>query len=120
MLRVSAKIAGDTIDLSVLTQDAAALDAGVQHGALLLAFADAFMSREPETLKDARNALAHASSFDIAVEAAGVAANFQRMVRIADATGIPIDDLTSELGTTIREELGLYAFPGAANSLPGP
>ena len=32
-------------------------------------------------------------------QAAGVAANFQRMVRIADATGIPVDDLTSELGS---------------------
>ena len=51
------------------------------------------------------------------IEAAGVSANFQRMVRIADATGIPVDDMTSELGATIRKELGLYAFESAANSV---
>ena len=117
MLRVSAKLAGDTVDLTALTGACEGKDAGVKHGALLLAFAEAVMSRDSATLTMARDALEQASSAGIVIEAAGVAANFQRMVRIADATGIPVDDMTSELGTTIREELGLYAFESAANSV---
>ena len=116
MLRVSAKLAGDTVDLTALTGATDAKDAGVKHGALLLAFAEAVMSRDSSILATTRNALEQASSASIVIEAAGVAANFQRMVRIADATGIPVDDMTSELGATIREELGLYTFEGAANS----
>ena len=116
MLRVSAKLAGDTVDLTALTGATDAKDAGVKHGALLLAFAEAVMSRDSSILTMARDALEQASSTGIVIEAAGVAANFQRMVRIADATGIPVDDMTSELGRTIREELGLYAFESAANS----
>ena len=117
MLRVSAKLAGDKVDLTALTGACESKDAGVKHGALLLAFAEAVMSRDSATLTMARDALEQASSAGIVIEAAGVSANFQRMVRIADATGIPVDDMTSELGTTIREELGLYAFESAANSV---
>ena len=38
MLRVSAKLAGDTVDLTALTGACEDKDAGVKHGALLLAF----------------------------------------------------------------------------------
>ncbi|MDG1114350.1 MAG: hypothetical protein P8N63_11335 [Pseudomonadales bacterium] len=117
---MSAKLAGDTVDLTALTGASDTKDAGVKHGALLLAFAEAVMSRGSSTLTMARDALEQASSAGIVIEAAGVAANFQRMVRIADATGIPVDDMASELGSTIREELGLYVFEGAANSIPRP
>jgi hypothetical protein len=47
------------------------------------------------------------------VDAAGVAANFQRMVRLADSIGIPIDDMTVELGQRVREQLDLYEFESA-------
>ena len=52
------------------------------------------------------------------VEAAGVAANFQRMVRIADSMGIPVDDMEQELGQAVRAELDLTKFTSAANT-PG-
>ena len=51
------------------------------------------------------------------MDAAGVAANFQRMVRIADATGIPVDNMQAELGRNVRAELGIERFPSARNSL---
>ena len=50
------------------------------------------------------------------MDAAGVAANFQRMVRIADSMGIPVDDMASELSQSIRSELELTRFEGARNS----
>ena len=50
MLRVSAKFAGDTVDLTALTGASEGKDAGVKHGALLLAFAEAVMSRDSSIL----------------------------------------------------------------------
>lgn len=42
------------------------------------------------------------------VDAAGVASNFERMVRIADSTGIPLDErmaaLSREVGATLQLE----------------
>ena len=56
MLRVSAKLAGDTVDLTALTGASEGKDAGVKHGALLLAFAEAVMSRDSSILTMARDA----------------------------------------------------------------
>jgi hypothetical protein len=53
------------------------------------------------------------------VDAAGVVGNFQRMVRIADATGIPLDGPMAALTQGMREELGINAF-GSAESTPEP
>ena len=50
------------------------------------------------------------------VDAAAVAANFQRMVRIADSMGIPIDDKNVEAGASIRQELELSRFASAQNT----
>jgi hypothetical protein len=52
----------------------------------------------------------------VLVDAAGVAANFQRMVRIADSMGIPIDDTESDLGKSVRSELDLGRFASAQNT----
>ena len=45
-----------------------------------------------------------------------VAANFQRMVRIADSMGIPIDEKNVEVGAGIRQDLGLSRFASAENT----
>ena len=50
------------------------------------------------------------------VDAAGVVANFQRMVRIADATGIPVDPYIAERTGPVSKTLGLEAFRSAANT----
>ena len=47
------------------------------------------------------------------VDAAGVASNFQRMVRIADSTGIPLGDYLEERSAEVREQLDLGRFQGA-------
>ena len=50
------------------------------------------------------------------VDAAGVVANFQRMVRIADGCGIPLDEFTRDATDDVREELGLHEYASAANT----
>ena len=67
-------------------------------------------------LSTARQQLVELAGAAVLVDAAGVAANFQRMVRIADAMGIPIDDMTTELGQQVRQELDLAKYETAQNS----
>jgi hypothetical protein len=50
------------------------------------------------------------------VDAAAVASNFQRMVRIADSTGIPLDTPVEAFSEDIREDLDLARFGGAAST----
>ncbi len=54
---------------------------------------------------------------DAMVDAAGVASNFMRMVRIADSTGIPLDERMLTLTQDVREELQLERFAGSQNVL---
>ena len=60
---------------------------------------------------------AEAAGPAVLVDAAGVAANFQRMTRVADAVGIPVDDTSLEMGQQVRQELGIERFATARNSL---
>ncbi len=46
------------------------------------------------------------------VDAAGVASNFERMVRIADATGIELGDQLEQSSADVRATLGLERPPG--------
>ena len=48
------------------------------------------------------------------VDAAAVVGNFERMVRIADGTGIPLDKPVAMVSADMREELGLDAKSVAA------
>ena len=64
-----------------------------------LALVEAFQGRPErgielieQATEAARQALFDEAGNDVVVDAAAVAGNFQRMVRIADATGIPVDD----------------------------
>jgi hypothetical protein len=52
------------------------------------------------------------------VDAAGVIANFQRMVRISDGSGIPLDPPMMMMTEAIRGELGINDFASAKNTQP--
>ena len=52
------------------------------------------------------------------VDAAPVIGNFQRMVRIADGTGIPHDKPIAAMTADMREELGYNDFASAKNTPP--
>ncbi len=116
MLRVSALTTETEINLQGIAGDEAAAAKGILHGTLLVQFAEALASRDEPALDLARQNLRDAAGETVLVDAAGVAANFQRMVRIADSVGIPVDDMSSELGIGIRQELSLEKFASAENS----
>lgn len=117
MLRVSATTTNTPVDLQAVMGDPDAASAGIEHGVTLMRFAEALARRDADALVAVRQELLDNAGAAVLVDAAGVAGNFQRMVRIADSIGIPVDDMTSELGQGIREDLDLQQFPSARNTI---
>lgn len=91
-------------------------DTGVTHGQQLVAFVEACVGGETDALARARDALADAAGLGGLVEAAATVGNFERMVRIADGTGIPLDASMRALSHGLEEELDLVSFGSAANT----
>src|SRR3990172_9208331 len=114
LLRVSSEISGAEVDVRAVTD--AKVSSGVAHGEALVAFADALVAGGDRELERAREALLAALGPAGLVRAAAVAANFERMVRIADGTGIPLDAPVRLITAELRDELSLDAFRSAANT----
>ncbi len=93
---------------------------GVEHGDALIAFAEAVTGEDEPTLSGAREALIGAMGADAMVEAAGVVSNFERMVRIAEGTGIPLDGFRERATEEMRADLKLNEFAAAAYTLNRP
>ena len=114
-LRGSAHKAGKEIKLEAVLGRKAD-DCGIDNAPALIEFVEAFVNRDNTALARARTVLAGEIGTDGMIDAAAVAANFQRMVRIADATGIPIDTQINAMSKDIQEQLELRRFPSARNT----
>lgn len=110
-------MSGATVDLSAVNGGVAS-DAGVRHGDRLLSFTEAVMADDDTTLDRERAALRAVLSPEEFVDAAAVVAAFNVVDRVADATGIPLDDMLLAMSADIRPGLGLERFASAANT-PG-
>lgn len=117
MLRASSLKTQTEVDLNAVNGDLSAAAIGLEHGPELVQFAEAVASGEKDKLIATRQALLEQAGEEVLVDSAGVAANFQRMVRIADSMGIPVDDMETDLGKSVRSELNLTRFASAANTL---
>jgi hypothetical protein len=115
MLRVSTQVLGDDVELGGIVEGND-VDTGVVAGRELIAFVEAALGRDDKETALARQAVVTALGEPAMVDAAAVIANFQRMVRIADGTGIPLDDAVSMMTDDIREELGLNHYGSADNT----
>ena len=78
----------------------------MSSGGELVAFAEAIV-RGDEALAATRAAVIAALGPAAMVDAAGVASNFERMVRIADSTGIELGAFLEEASAEVRGALGL-------------
>ena len=116
MLRVSASVTETTIDINMINGERKEDVSNLEYGEELMKFAETLATRNETDLTAARMQLLNVAGPGVLVDAAGVAANFQRMVRIADAMGIPVDTKDSELSNKIRQDLDLYRFASAENS----
>jgi len=117
MLRASAQATSTEVDIQAVNGDADSAAVGIEFGPELLRFAES-VARRSADLPERRRELLEAAGPKVLVDAAGVAANFQRMVRIADATGIPLDSMAEGASRELRAELDLERFPTARYSLP--
>ncbi|MCY3559361.1 MAG: hypothetical protein OXH13_12075 [Chloroflexi bacterium] len=91
------------------------IDSGVEHGDVLLRYADAAVGHTPD-LASSREALNSSMGPDAVVDCAATIANFQRMVRIADGCGIPLDSFSRQESAKWRDGLGIDGFRSRGNT----
>ena len=115
MLRVSSETEGNKVNLESVTRGAE-IESGVPFQAELLNFAEAALGDDADEIARARQAVRAAMGDKAVVDAAGVIANFQRMVRIADGTGIPLDTPVAMATDRIRSDLGINEYGSADNT----
>ena len=99
-------INGDNVNVQAIGDSTEA--SGVDHGDALLAFTDSVMNGSAADIAATRDALGDALGDDAVVDASAVIAMFNIMDRIADATGIPIDDgVAHDARYEIGDRLGM-------------
>ena len=114
LLRESSQAIAQDVELnSTIGGEGAEL---IPAGQELIDFAEA-VTTGGNNLDSARENLRAKLSSEAFIEAAGIAAIFNGLVRTADSSGIPLDDSTKTSSESFRKDLGLNEFPGAANTL---
>lgn len=109
-------MSGSTVNVRAVTDGSAAASSGVAHAETLVALTEAMVADDEEALARARSEVREKLGPDELVDAVAVASNFERMVRIADSTGIPLDGPLDLMSADLREELDLSRFGSAANT----
>lgn len=112
-LRVSGEHTDNDYDLGIVTGNSPT-DGGIPHGALLNRFAAAVCAPNDESLAPLRAEVVGKLGPAALVDAVAVIAAFNAFPRVADATGIPLEDAKAEMTAGLREELGLDALDTAA------
>ena len=85
-------------------------DGGVPHGRLLVRFAEAVLGRDEATLSAVRNEVIAAMGPAALADAAAVAGLFNAIDRVADSTGIPLEDWKARSTADFRSALGIDRF----------
>ena len=87
--------------------------ANVSAGTILNDFAEAVLAREETSIASTRQNIIDELGEAALADAAAVIAGFNLVTRVADATGLPLEDYKEEASVDLREQLGLNAL--AAN-----
>ena len=118
LLRASGELNGTPVDLRAVVDPERAAASGVANAAPLLALTDALVRGDDAALAQARERVRRELGPAVLVDAVAVAANFERMVRIADGTGIPLDAPVEIATSDVRTALGIDRFAAAAHTPP--
>ncbi len=113
LLRGSSEHTGAVYDYAAIR---GAGDGGIADGAVLIEFAEAVLGGDDARLTRARDGLAGAMGRAAMIDGAAVVAIFESAVRIADATGIPLEDAKAAASVALRADLGIDAYPGGRAS----
>ena len=118
MLSVSARTNGDNVDIKGIVEgDGVAT--GIPGDKALLAFAEVCLGDDATAIAGARRQVSEELGEAAMVDSACIIANFQRMVRIADGTGIPLDAQMAAITADLRKDLGINDY-SAAQLTPDP
>ena len=99
-------MSGTEVDLAAVIDGS--VESGVAFGVELLAYTDAVMSRDAEAIVKTRNDLGAKVGVEGVVDTAAVISMFNVVDRIADATGIPIDEgFIKDMRYSVGTELGM-------------
>ncbi len=109
MLSWSSQHDGTPADLDAIASGDG--DAGLPHGALLMAFAAAAAGFDEAALASARDALVAAAGDAFMIDAAAVVANFEMMTRVADGTGALHAPDREANATALATRLGMVERP---------
>ena len=87
-------------------------DGGVPHGRLLVRFAEAVLGTDAAELARVRAEVLKTLGAAGLVDAAAVAALFNAIDRVADSTGIPLEDDKAADTADFRNALGIAKYAG--------
>jgi hypothetical protein len=102
-----------------MTGNDASNDGGVPNGAMLVRFVDAVAGDDPGELTAARTAIAETMGGAALTDTAAVAALFDAIDRVADSTGIPLEDEKAAATDSWRAAIGIDDFTAAAEKGSG-
>jgi hypothetical protein len=118
LLRESSRAKGESYDLSLLTGTQG--DGNIPHGALLVVFAEAVLGHDDRRLQEVQAAIRDQMGDAALVDAAAIVATFNAIDRVADATGIPIEDSKAASTADVRAALGIDAFAEQRGEIADP
>ena len=111
MLSWSSTKSGTPADISAIADGEG--DAGLPHGAELVAFTTAAAGVDVAALAAARAALVACAGQEFMIDAAAVLANFEMMTRVADGTGARFPEAGTDHRAAISEKLNINDFTSA-------
>lgn len=109
MLRASGKHDGENYGLD-LVMGVGEDDGGIPHGRLLVRFAEAVLGDDDDALATVRIELLDSMGAAALADSAAVAGLFNAIDRVADSTGIPLEDWKARSTADFRAALGIDSF----------
>lgn len=109
LLRESSEQDGKPATLSVVTGREQG-PVGVDHDALLIAIAEAVVAWDWAALAALKQEGAKSLGPQQTADAIGVACAFNGITKVADATGIPLDESTFDRTVEMRDTTGIDSF----------
>jgi hypothetical protein len=116
MLRASVETEGTAVDYRGITDGESADASSVRGAGALVGLVEATLSDDEGDGSGARERVRRELGSEALVDAAAIIGNFERMTRIADATGIPLDAPVNVATEALRVELGIDRYRTAANT----
>jgi len=108
LLRASGQSDQQDFDLNSVTDGHA--DSGVDFGHWLRSLTEATIQNRWDDLTTIRDQAGAAMGTQSMVDALVVASGFNGITRVADATGIPLDENTQQMTVDMRESTGIERF----------